>query len=506
MDNRPSIAAPARRRLSVAALAAVLAATAVGGPAWSQSATPLDQDNTQLRLARKPALNVSTSTTDNDTSQSKDTAENADDATDPNDPATAQLGPDGEKLTEEELDALALKELRRQNPREESIDGLKPALDDKEALTPGIRMGSFIFRPTISETVGTERTRTGKDSINRSYLQAGFKGSLVSDWDLHELRIDSEGTWQKTWSGTPQDDPEGKIEAALKLDLSDVTKANLKIGYSLQREDISAANAVADATNQAQVSTYTASADITRDLGLFRGTAGIGFSRNTYGDAQLADGKFVSQEDRNANEATLRGRIGYELSAAIIPFVEMSYGRTVYDNHEDALGYVRDAQLYAIKSGIEADFGEKLRGELSTGYAVADFEDNRLDSISAITFDGKVNWSPERGSDVELGLKTEIEPSTTAGASGDVAYTANAALTQAIIAELTGRLNASATWRDYSLSTVSNQTVVNLGGGLTWGLSRSIDLNADMSWEKTTQPGVPTSDVFIAGIGLSLKR
>jgi hypothetical protein len=508
MKTRHLSADIAWKCLPAVLLAAQLTVGFAPQAAWAQSAQNPGNGDDQLRLGQPAnAGTADRNTFDRTSDPNRDTAgdPDADDqAADPNAAAAGDADPDEDKNAT--LDAAVLKELRRQNPREESVDNLDPKKAPDDDLTPGIAVGSFTFRPTLSETLGDERTRTGKNDTTRTYLQTGFKGSLVSDWSLHQLKIDAEGTWQKTMSGIPQDDPEGKIDAALRLDLSEATKANLKVGYSLEREDISAANAIANATNQAEVSTYTANAEITRDLGLIRGTAGIDFSRQTYGDAQLDNGKFVSQEDRDANTATLRGRIGYELSPALIPFLEASYGRTIYDNHKDTLGFIRDAELYAIKTGITADFGEKLRGEISTGYAIADFEDERLKSISAITFDGNATWSPQRGTDVELGLKTEIEPSTSAGASGDVAYTANAALTQAIIDTLSGRLTAATTWRDYSLSTVPNQTVIDLGTGLTWGLSRSLDFNADIAWERTSQPGVPRSDVFTAGIGLSLKR
>jgi hypothetical protein len=497
--RRPSFPS-AWKNLPATLLAAQLASVLVGGPAWAQSALNPTNPDDPLRLNRN-ATDRGGQASDRNSDQANEAAAGAEPDT-----TTTAATPDAGEDDEATLDAAALKEMRRQNEREESIDGLRPKLPPDEGLTPGIAMGSMTFRPTLSETLGVERSRTGKNTLTRTYLQTGFKGSLTSDWSLHELKVDTEGTWQKTLSGVPEDDPEGKIDAALRLDITEATIANLKLGYSLGREDISAANAIANATNQAQVSTYTASAELVHDLGLIRATAGLDFSRDTYGDAQLANGKFISQKDRDQNTATLRGRIGYELSPALIPFLEASYGRTIYDQHKDTLGYVRDAQLYALKTGVETDFGEKLRGELSTGYALADFEDSRLDSLSALTFDGKATWSPHRGTDVELGLKTEIEPSTTAGASGSVAYTANAALTHAILDSLKGRLTAATTWRDYSEPNVANQTVFNLGTGLTWGLSRSLDLNADLAWERTTQPRLPQSDVFTAGIGLSLKR
>jgi hypothetical protein len=487
--------------------AALLLAQLSAGHAWAQTLTPGD-DGTQLRLDQ-PASTNSTDRSTSDRNKDRGPADDANGDDQSQDPDTAAIpDPDADPSADKnaEADAAALKELRRQNLREESIDNLRPAKVQDDELTPGVTMGSFVLRPAISESVGMERTRTGKDATTRSYLQTGFKGSLTSDWALNQLQIDAEGTWQKTLSGIPEDDPEGSIQADLRLDISDATKVNLKAGYSMEREDISAANAIANATNQALVSTYTASAEATHDLGVIRATAGIDFERQTYGDAQLENGQFSSQKDRDENTGTLRGRLGYELSQAIIPFVEGSYSRTIYDEHKDTLGYIRDADIYALKTGIEGDFGEKLRGEISTGYALAEFDDPRLKSISAITFDGKANWSPQRGTDVALGLKTEIEPSTSAGASGDVAYTANVALTQAIIDTLKGSLTASTTWRDYSQPTMANQYVYDLGAGLTWGISRSLDFTADVAWEKTTQSGVPQSDVFTAGIGLSLKR
>jgi hypothetical protein len=472
----------ALRCLPALLLAAHLSAFGMPGEVLAQSATLVDNSGTN---------NAATSDQD----------------ADPNDPDRAIVpDPDAEEVTDATLDAAALKELRRQNDRVETVDGLRPKLPEDATLTPGIALGTMTFRPTISQSLGTESTTTGKDTSTRTYLQTGFKGSLVSDWSLHQLKIDAEGTWDKTLSGIPDDNPEGNINAELRLDLSHDTIARLKAGYSLQREDVGDPNAISAAENQAQVSTYTATAEVTHDLGLIRGTAGIAFTRETYGEATLENGTQIDQSDRDNNEAIVRGRIGYELSPALIPFLEASYGQVVYDNQKDSLGYVRDATLYALKAGVEGDFGDKLRGELSTGLARAEFDDDRLKAISAWTVDGNATWSPQRGTDVLAGLKTEIEPSTTAGASGSVAYTASAALTQVIIEQLSGRVSSSFTWRDYSEQSVPQQTVFNAGAGLTWGLSRSIDLTTDVTWERTQQSKVPNQEVFTGLVGVAFKR
>jgi hypothetical protein len=404
------------------------------------------------------------------------------------------------------LDAETLQELRRQNMRESTVDGLRTATEDARNDVQGIRMGSFILRPSLTETVGSERTTTGKDTTTRTYLRSGLRASLTSDWSLHQLKIDTEGTWEKTLSGVRQDDPEGKINAELRLDLSDETTATLRAGYSLSREEIGDPNAVRNAVSQAEVNQYTASAEVTRDLGLLRTTGGIDFTRETFGDVTLADGILVDQSARDNNEARIRGRLGYELSPVLIPFLEASYGRILYDEHVDASGYVRDADLYATKAGMEVDLGEKLKGELAGGYLIADFDDAALKSISAATIDGNALWSPRRGTDVALNLRTEIEPTTTAGDSGSTAYTGTMVLSQVILENLTGQISSGLTLRDYSDDKTPVQSVLSLGTGLTWSISRSLDFNADVAWERTEQQGIDSTEVLRAGIGLTLKR
>lgn len=404
------------------------------------------------------------------------------------------------------LDSENLQELRRQNMRESTVDGLRTTTADGRNDTQGVRVGSFILRPSLTETLGSERTTTGKDTTSRTYLRSGLRASLTSDWALHQLKIDAEGTWEKTLSGVRQDDPEAKINAELRLDMSDETTATLRAGYSLSREEIGDPNATANAVTQAEVNEYTASAEVTRDLGVLRTTAGLDFTRETYGDVTLADGVLVDQSARDNNEAVIRGRLGYELSPALIPFLEASYGRILYDQHVDGSGYVRDADLYAAKAGMELDFGEKLKGELAGGYTVADFDDAALKSISAATIDGNALWSPRRGTDVALNLRTEIEPTTTAGDSGSTAYTGTMVLSQVILENLTGQVSSGLTLRDYSNDKTPVQSVVSLGTGLTWSISRSLDFNTDIAWERTEQQGVESTEVLRAGIGITLKR
>ena len=491
-----------RPRQTAALLSGVLAAhlsLGLAGTALAQSATTQDQTSASTDQSRLGPDSEREGTVD------PDTPDDTDDTADSSARTTGTIDR-GLEDPSDVLDAETLQELRRQNMRESTVDGLRTATSEGRNDVQGVRMGTFILRPSLTETIGSERTTVGKDTTSRTYLRSGLRASLTSDWDLHQLKIEAEGTWEKTLSGVRQDDPEAKINAELRLDLSDETTATLRAGYSLSREEIGDPNAVANAVTQAEVNEYTAGAEITRDLGVLRTTAGLDFTRQTYGDVTLANGQLIDQSARDNNEGRIRGRLGYELSPALIPFIEASYGRILYDEHVDASGYVRDADLYATKAGLEVDFGEKLKGELAGGYMVADFDDAALHSISAATIDSSALWSPRRGTDIAWNLRTEIEPTTTAGDSGSTAYTGTMVLSQVILENLTGQISSGLTLRDYSNETTPMQSVVSLGTGLTWSISRSLDFNTDIAWEKTRQSGVDSTEVLRAGIGLTLKR
>jgi hypothetical protein len=220
----------------------------------------------------------------------------------------------------------------------------------------------------------------------------------------------------------------------------------------------------------------------------------------------VARGCTLSNTDRNRNTVTLSSRIGYEISPALTPFIEVSAGKTNYDQTLDRSGYQRSGNLYSAKTGFSSDLGEKLRGEVAVGYEHANFDDSRLDGMGAMTLDSSVNWSPRRGTDVALGLGTSIEPSTTAGISGDVAYALTAAITHELREDLIARLSGGTTWRDYSNASQLNSMYYTAGAGLTYHINRYLDLTADLAWARTSSDNGTSDKTITIGAGLTLKR
>jgi hypothetical protein len=258
--------------------------------------------------------------------------------------------------------------LARQNERVGTIDGLPLDSSSDAAELPGFAIGTLTLRPTLDQRIIREAVRFGTSKTSRTYSQTSLSGTLQSDWSRHQLNIDGTGTWQENISGTGTESPSADINARLDLDLVNDITARLGAGYSYSQESRTDPNAISGASTQSGIHELRASIGLQKNLGLLRGTTGLEVTRRMYGNATLPDGTSISADDRDTLGANLTGRIGYELSPALVPFLEASIGREKYDQRIDSTGAERSSNTYAVRAGAEVDLGEKLSGEFAAGY------------------------------------------------------------------------------------------------------------------------------------------
>lgn len=401
-------------------------------------------------------------------------------------------------------------DMRRLNTREPAIDErrLPRKADDTltEKDTDGIRVGTFILRPSITQSINTETTKDNGVKESRGFLQTDGNATLTSDWALHQLTVTSQGSWQQNISGEGEEQPSFQIDGDLRLDLPEDTVAHLKGGYRFYREDTDDPNAISDASEQANVQEFSTGASIERDFGVLRGTTELDLVRTVYSDVTLDNGTTVSLGDRNQTAGNFRARIGYELSPALIPFIEGTVGKTVYDESRDSFGYARSGNSYGAKAGVQVDLGEKLKGEVSAGYETANFDDDRLASIDTATVDANILWSPLRGTNVNFDLQTSIQPSTTPGLSGYVSHALTTTITHQLRDNLQATVLGGVTLRDYPAGASSDETVYTTSAGLIWNINRYLDLTSTVGYELTTRDEGTDSQEWRAGVGLRLKR
>jgi hypothetical protein len=433
------------------------------------------------------------------------------DATTAVDPvATATVDPSLAPVADADADAVEIDDsIGRQNLRETRLDDPTAARirRDAEVDDSGIRLGTLILRPSLSQKLGNEWTKSGSVKDNRIFSETGLKGTVTSDWSRHELTVGAEGAWQKTLSGDGTDKPRADIDARLRLDLADDTIATLSGSYSFSREDTDDPNAVSGARAQSGVNEYGAGASIEHDFGLIRGSIAADITRYQYSDAELSNGSTLERGDRNRNRYTLSSRLGYELSPALTPFVEGLIGKIDYDDAADSAGYRRSADLYGAKTGVAVDLGEKLRGEIAVGYEHQTYEDARLEELSALTVDGNIYWSPREGTSLDVTLDTSIDPSTTAGVNGATTHKVTAQLAHDLRENLVARLTGGTTLTRYDGDAATSDTTAYLAGaGVTWRINRYLDATAYLTYERTHYETGTNNDNLTALVGLTAKR
>ncbi len=495
---------PLRTAGFAVSLALAVGVTLAFQPAFAQS-TPVS--NSSIRSSIPPAAAADEDENDipetpNATTSAADTAPGA---------ITAPIAAPDQKPSDETTGAILDEDMIRLNTREAPLDerlpARKPEPNPATEETPGIRIGTFVLRPTVTQSINTETQKDPGVKQTRAFLETDLHATLTSDWALRQLTVTTDGAWQKNVSGEGEEQPDFKINGDLRLDLPEDTTAHIIGGYHFYREDTDDPNALQDADRQSDVQEFSAGASIERDFGILRGSTGIDLSRAIYSDATLSDGTRVSLSDRNETSGTIRGRIGYELSPALIPFIEANVGKTVYDERVDSAGYRRSGDSYGAKIGVELDMGEKLRGEVGVGYETATFDDPRLSDIDAAVVDAQLLWSPLRGTDVSIGVLTSINPSTTAGESGYVSHALTTGVTHQLRDNLTGTVLGGITYRDYpSDSPTSDETVYTTSAGLTWNINRYLDLTSTIGYELTSRKTSGDSEQWRAGVGLKLKR
>ncbi|MEJ5081019.1 MULTISPECIES: outer membrane beta-barrel protein [unclassified Ochrobactrum] len=350
----------------------------------------------------------------------------------------------------------------------------------------GIRTGNFVLRPSleqgISATTNGDNSSTGSSAV---LSETTLRLKAESDWARHQATLDASGTLSKSISGQDVSEPRVDVQGNLRFDLSGQTTVNAGAGYKLRRESASSPNGVTDALKRPLVHTANGSLGIERDTGLIFGRATGRIEHDSYGDAELSSGGTVSQKDRDNTYASVTLRGGFAISPALKPFVEAELGKRMFDERVDSNGYERSGSQYAVRAGLMFDRGEKFNGEFSAGFMRANSDDARLADVSGPSLAAAINWSPLRGTDVQLYARTMVDTSTTPGVAGALLHFASLEVTRRVRSDLSfnGKLDLNV--RDNKDGTGTDYTIGAQIGATYW-INRFVGIDARLRHEFQT--------------------
>jgi hypothetical protein len=366
------------------------------------------------------------------------------------------------------------------------IEGLGRPPEQSPFEPPGMRVGTFLLRPTLDQGIEWTSNATNTAGGSSDFVSdTTLRLDAASDWARHSASLDAYGTYRTSVTGSGFSEFRGAANAALGLDLGNALRLDTTLGYERKPEDASSPVDITGAIGRPLRQTLSASAGLEKAVGKLQFGLTGAVNRDTYGDVALAAGGTLSQADRNQTLYSMVLRGGYEVSPALTPFVEAELGRRLYDNATDSSGYSRSTNRYGARAGLAFDLGEKLNGEVSAGWLSEKPDDARLSAVSGLSAAGNVQWSPVRGTIVSLTGSTQVEGSTTPGQSGSILYSSTLGVSRELRANLTGAATVGADWRRYA-GTGDRDLTWSAEASLTWWLWRYAGIKARARHEQTT--------------------
>ncbi|MER8828148.1 outer membrane beta-barrel protein [Mesorhizobium sp. M0938] len=370
--------------------------------------------------------------------------------------------------------------------RAEAIEGRDRRAEDDPFAATGIKLGSFVIRPTLEQGLTASSNADSSAGGEPALLsETTLRFNAISDWRENSAVIDGYGTFLKTISGDEIQELRGRVDGTLNVDLDNELRAMAKLGYEAAPESASSPVVIEGTIEQPVRQTIDGSLAVEKDAGKMRFALTGAVERDIYGDAKLSTGGTVSQKARNSTLYTATLRTGYEISPAITPFTEVEIGRRVYDQRVDPNGFERSSTRLGVRAGAELDLGEKLAGEFSAGWLREAIDDDQLSAISGATVNADLKWSPERGTTIGLTGQTTVEGTTTPNESGDILYSGRLTGEREIRANLTGNAALGVDWRDY-IGSDGHDLTLSAEAGLTWWLNRYAGLTTRARTEKQT--------------------
>lgn len=350
-------------------------------------------------------------------------------------PGTARRAT-GARLDEEQTGSIPnppIEQNREANPPAAAAerDNLpEPAIErrtmrpDPEPFAPlGIRAGTVTLRPSITTGLRATTNADGSSDGSSAVLsETRLRARATTDWSRHSAFLDFDGTYDKSISGEEYSAPNAGLRGGFQLDLGERTTVKGEAGYRIRQEDPSAPTTIVGTSNRPLVQELDGNLGVRHEFGKFFADVKGNVDHTTYGDAEFSDGSRVSQGDRDNTFASIALRGGFEMSPAIKPFVEVEFGKLMYDEAVDANGFRRSGPRIGLRGGVELDIAEKVSGELAIGYLRQDIDDPRLAAVDGLSVDGAIKWSPQRGTDFNLGLLTRVEGATAPDDSGSIFY------------------------------------------------------------------------------------
>jgi hypothetical protein len=322
-----------------------------------------------------------------------------------------------------------------------NVDGQPPRRrlknDDDPFGAVGDYAGSFLIKSAV-ELRGGYDTNPGRLQVplGDPVWVIAPEFLAISDWERHALVADLRGSYtgyghslppvvDGAISSAPTDinhpDFLGHIDG--RLDLTEDTRLLSQLRLRVATDNPGSPNIQAGLAAYPVYATFGSTVGIDQRFNRLDIAVGATFDRTVYQNSVLTDGTTSSNTDRDFNQYGGVGRVSYELTPAVKPFVEFEGDSRFHDQYLDNSGYARNSSGGYARLGTSFELSRLLTGEISIGYAARNYVDPRLEPLSGFLSASSLIWTATPLTTAKFYSTTSIDETTVPGVSGVLAHT-----------------------------------------------------------------------------------
>jgi hypothetical protein len=310
-------------------------------------------------------------------------------------------------------------------------------VDDDPFGAVGDYAGSFLVKSAL-ELSGGYDTNPGRlpEQHGLPFYVVAPEFLAVSDWERHALVADLRGSFTGYGGNLPAtvdgfvspaptnvDRPSFNGHVDGRLDVTNDFHLTAQTRLLVATDNPGSPNIQAGLASYPIYTTLGGTFGFDQRFNRLQVSAGATIDRTSYGNSTLTDGSTSGNDDRNFNQYGGVGRVSYELTPAIKPFVEAEGDSRVHDLQFDRNGYQRDSSGGYAKAGTSFEFSRLLTGEISIGYAARDYIDPRLERLQGLLTTASLTWNATPLTTAKFFSDTQIAETTLPGTSGVLVHT-----------------------------------------------------------------------------------
>ena len=393
-------------------------------------------------------------------------------------------------------------------------------VDDDPFGAVGDYAGSFLIKSAV-ELSGGYDTNPGRTAVAKGspFYVVAPEFLAVSDWERHALVADLRGSFtgygntfpppgDGTVSSAPTvvDRPDFTGHVDGRLDVSNDTHLLAQARLRLATDNPGSPNVQAGLAKYPVYATYGGTFGFDQNFNRLQVSGGATVDRTDYQWSKLTDGTSTSNDDRNFSQYGGVGRVSYDLTPGVKPFVEAEADNRVHDEKLDRNGYARDSTGGYVKAGSSFEFTRILFGQISIGYAARDYADSRLNRLEGLLVSSSLTWNATPLTTAKFFSDTQIAETTLAGTSGILVHTYAFEVDHDFRRWLTGIGKFTFGTLDYQGDNRKDKTY-SIEGDLIYKMTRNLWVKGSLrrDWLDSNVPG-SSSNATVVMLGVRLQN